>query len=72
VKNFITGAGGLLQTILFGYGGIRIHDSSLHIDPHLLPDVSEWTIKGLKYKGFELDINHIQIKSFVIIHLLLL
>lgn len=55
--NFITGAGGLLQAILFGYGGIRINDSSLHIDPHNLPDAIEWTIMGLKYKGFDLDIN---------------
>ncbi|VDI81940.1 Hypothetical predicted protein, partial [Mytilus galloprovincialis] len=55
--NFITGAGGLLQAVIFGYGGIRIRESQLDLNPHLLPGVNRWAMKGLKYKGFELDVS---------------
>ncbi|XP_076098796.1 protein-glucosylgalactosylhydroxylysine glucosidase-like isoform X1 [Mytilus galloprovincialis] len=55
--NFITGAGGLLQAVIFGYGGIRIRESQLDLNPHLLPGVNSWAMKGLKYKGFEFDVS---------------
>ncbi|CAG2204271.1 ATHL1 [Mytilus edulis] len=55
--NFITGAGGLLQAVIFGYGGIRIRESQLDLNPHLLPGVNRWAMKGLKYKGFEFDVS---------------
>ena len=34
--NFLTGAGGALQALLFGFAGLRIHDGALAVDP-LLP-----------------------------------
>ena len=34
--NFITGAGGFLQSVVFGYGGLRIRDNHLDFNP-LLP-----------------------------------
>jgi trehalose/maltose hydrolase-like predicted phosphorylase len=36
--HFITGAGGYLQNIVFGYGGIRIYADLLAVNPVLPPD----------------------------------
>jgi hypothetical protein len=57
--NFITGAGGFLQTVLFGYGGLRIHDDHLTITPTLIEGVSSMTIRGIWYRGssFTIDYN---------------
>jgi len=33
--NFITGAGGFLQAVLFGYGGIRLHEDGMVVNPIL-------------------------------------
>lgn len=38
--NFITGAGGFLQGLLFGYGGIRLRDDSMTFDPQLPPNIT--------------------------------
>lgn len=38
--NFLTGVGGALQALLFGFGGLRLHDGVLAVDP-LLPRA--WT-----------------------------
>jgi len=42
--NFLTGIGGALQSLLFGFAGLRIHPGALAVDP-LLP--SGW--KGLRF-----------------------
>ncbi|HVC79074.1 MAG TPA: glycosyl hydrolase family 65 protein [Chloroflexota bacterium] len=34
--NFLTGVGGALQSLLFGFAGLRLHDSTVALDP-LLP-----------------------------------
>lgn len=45
--NFITGMGGFLQAIIFGYAGINIHLDRLEIvKPQLLPNTT-----GLKIDG---------------------
>lgn len=46
-----------MQAVIFGYGGIRIRESQLDLNPHLLPGVNRWAMKGLKYKGFEFDVS---------------
>ncbi len=38
--NFLTGVGGALQALLFGFGGLRLHDPCPALDP-LLP--ADWT-----------------------------
>ena len=48
---FITGAGGTLQTILFGFGGLDITDKGIIAGKGLLP--STW--KSLMLKGIGKD-----------------
>jgi len=55
--NFITGAGGFLQTVMFGYGGLRIHDDHLTITPTLMEGVSSMTIRGIRYRGSSFTIE---------------
>lgn len=53
---------------MFGYGGIRIRDTQLDINPVLFPNVSQWSMNGLDYKGFEFDLiinqTHIRITLY--------
>lgn len=57
--NFITGAGGFLQAITFGYGGIRLTLDALDImPPSRLPNNATALIfHGLKYYGGVFDLK---------------
>ncbi|UJR10942.1 hypothetical protein I4U23_015127 [Adineta vaga] len=57
--NFITGAGGFLQAVLFGYGGIRLTMNELDITPPpRLPNSSNALIfHGIKYYGAIFDLT---------------
>ncbi len=57
--NFITGVGGFLQAVLFGYGGIRLELNQLEFNPHgHLPDqATKFIFHGIKYQGFALDLT---------------
>lgn len=55
--NFITGAGGLLQAVVFGYGGLRLTDDHLEVSMSGIPGTSEWTMNDLKYRGFTFDLK---------------
>lgn len=47
-SNFITGAGGFLQLIVYGFAGIRINSDSLSIHrPQLPPNTTGLKLKGL-------------------------
>jgi len=48
--NFITGAGGFLQTVLYGYGGFRLKNSGLTFKPSLPPNVTKMTV-NVHYLG---------------------
>uniref|UniRef100_A0A1A9WXQ2 Protein-glucosylgalactosylhydroxylysine glucosidase n=1 Tax=Glossina brevipalpis TaxID=37001 RepID=A0A1A9WXQ2_9MUSC len=54
-SNFLTGIGGFLQSIVYGYAGIRFHIDSkgrsqmLLKRSHLLPKVKLFTVKGIKF-----------------------
>lgn len=49
-SNFITGAGGFLQLIIYGYAGIRINDDSLTIEKCTLPPTTtKLKLNGLYY-----------------------
>ncbi|XP_033113241.1 protein-glucosylgalactosylhydroxylysine glucosidase-like isoform X2 [Anneissia japonica] len=52
--NFQTGMGGFLQTIMFGFGGIRIGEC-LDVDFVLPPKSSTFNITGLNYLGSSLN-----------------
>ncbi|MGC8594579.1 MAG: hypothetical protein ACP5US_07980 [Candidatus Kryptoniota bacterium] len=51
--NFLTGAGGFLQQVLFGYTGLRITDQGLiqKYQPMVPQGVREIIIKGIHYHG---------------------
>ena len=55
--NFITGAGGLLQAVLFGYGGIRFRENKIDINPTRFPHTTSWAIRGVKYRGVTFDVE---------------
>ena len=56
--NFLTGAGGFVQTALFAYSGIRVNDTSLTINPHNSAELTSFiTINGASYLGNRLDIS---------------
>ena len=52
--NFITGAGGFLQAVIYGYGGFRLKDSELSFNPTLPPNVNKMTIR-VNYLGSLID-----------------
>lgn len=59
--NFITGAGGFLQTVLAGYGGIRISSNDpnrLSISGSSCPEISKGLLfEGVNYLGSLIDIS---------------
>ncbi|CAF3066518.1 unnamed protein product, partial [Rotaria sp. Silwood2] len=57
--NFITGIGGFLQAVLFGYGGIRLKLSQLEFKPygHLPGQATKFIFHSIKYQGFVLDLT---------------
>lgn len=70
--NFITGAGGFLQSVLFGYGGLRLHgNNQLQFNPRLLPGATQLNFTGVDYHGNSIDfsisgsISHIVVTSRV-------
>ena len=56
--NFITGAGGFLQSVIFGYGGVRIQQDGLLLAPSAPPAGTDSVkLVGVKYRGVSLDIE---------------
>lgn len=56
--NFITGAGGFLQTIFNGFLGIRVHLTHLEIrNPKLPENCSRLDIKGFSYLNSKFQLN---------------
>ncbi|XP_053142693.1 protein-glucosylgalactosylhydroxylysine glucosidase [Hemicordylus capensis] len=53
--NFLTGMGGFLQAILFGYTGFRITKKSLKFGPVCSDDIKELKITGVCYLGSKLN-----------------
>jgi len=55
--NFITGMGGFLQALLFGYGGVRLREKSLEFDPVLLPGCTQMRFIGINYMNSSLSLT---------------
>ncbi|XP_037308492.2 protein-glucosylgalactosylhydroxylysine glucosidase [Pungitius pungitius] len=53
--NFLTGMGGFLQAVLFGYTGFRVQKECLAFSPLLPEDISELCIRGVNYLGSQMD-----------------
>ena len=49
--NFLTGAGGALQALLFGFAGLRIHDGALAVDPLLPSGWQALRFPALQWRG---------------------
>ncbi|XP_015485065.1 protein-glucosylgalactosylhydroxylysine glucosidase [Parus major] len=55
--NFLTGMGGFLQVILFGFTGFRITRSRLLFDPAFPDDIAELKISSVSYLGNKLEVT---------------
>ncbi|WP_194893174.1 NEW3 domain-containing protein [Catenulispora pinisilvae] len=56
--DFATGAGGFLQTLSYGFAGLRWNSDALWLDPTLPPQLSSGiTIAGLQYQGRSVDVR---------------
>ena len=53
--NFITGAGGFLQSMVFGYGGIRLKMDGLYLDPVLPDETQHLGFYGITYLGNKIN-----------------
>ncbi|XP_056138113.1 protein-glucosylgalactosylhydroxylysine glucosidase [Lampris incognitus] len=53
--NFLTGMGGFLQAVLFGYTGFRVQKECFGFAPLLPDDISELYIRGISYLGNKMD-----------------
>ncbi|KAK3093895.1 hypothetical protein FSP39_021562 [Pinctada imbricata] len=53
--NFITGMGGYLQSLIFGYGGFRMYPNYLEFSGTPPPGVTSFNITGIDYLGGSLD-----------------
>ena len=55
--NFITGAGGFLQSVVFGYGGVRLLPGQLAWSPPPLPqNATALKLASVHYRGSTLDL----------------
>lgn len=55
--NFITGAGGFLQAVIFGYGGLRLYPDEIRLNPKLPDGSTKLLLRGVHYRGSVLDIT---------------
>ncbi|XP_051778005.1 protein-glucosylgalactosylhydroxylysine glucosidase isoform X2 [Erpetoichthys calabaricus] len=65
--NFLTGMGGFLQAVLFGYTGFRIKKESLNFDPAFPEDITDFSITGVCYLGNKLNFTFKRDKMTIIL-----
>ncbi|XP_069480190.1 protein-glucosylgalactosylhydroxylysine glucosidase isoform X2 [Ambystoma mexicanum] len=53
--NFLTGMGGFLQAVLFGYTGFRLSKSCLNFDPACPEEIGTLKVTGVYYLGNKLN-----------------
>eukprot|EP00854_Cymbomonas_tetramitiformis_P007744 gene7744-9210_t len=49
--NFLTGAGGFIQSVVYGYGGLRYRKEGLYFKPTLLEGASWLTFRGVNFRS---------------------
>ena len=52
--NFMTAAGGFLQAVIYGYGGVRYNDRSVTLMPALALNATRMALHALNYRGAQL------------------
>ena len=55
--NFITAGGMFLQSLVFGYAGVRFNDYGVSMDPLLPPNVTAMKLRGLSHASTEIDVE---------------
>ena len=55
--NFLTGIGGFLQSLYFGYLGLRVYESYFQLNPYVTPECGQITFKGVQYQAERFDIS---------------
>lgn len=55
--NFLTAGGMFLQSLIFGYGGLRFSDRGVSLDPLLPPGVTAMKLRGLNFADAEFDVE---------------
>ncbi|MCD6335323.1 MAG: hypothetical protein J7M27_08335, partial [Candidatus Latescibacteria bacterium] len=48
---FLTAIGGFLQNFLYGFGGIRLREEGLKVDPFLPDELPSITFKRIYFRG---------------------
>jgi protein-glucosylgalactosylhydroxylysine glucosidase len=56
-SNFLTGAGGFLQNLVFGYAGLQLSTDRLIVVPRLPPDTTGVILQRVQYLGAELSLS---------------
>ena len=69
---FLTGMAGCLQSVLYGFAGLRVYEAgekpvgtklagdgvaALYADPHLPPGWGRLVVKGIRFRGKTLDLT---------------
>ena len=68
--NFVTGAGGFLQNILYGYGGILANSDGMIVNNPVLPHlgITELKFRHLKYRGSTFSLSYGSSKMNITVH----
>ncbi|XP_033736118.1 protein-glucosylgalactosylhydroxylysine glucosidase-like [Pecten maximus] len=53
--NYLTGIGGYLQSLIYGYGGFRIYPDRLQFNPSIPPNTTSFNLTGVDYLGGSFD-----------------
>ena len=58
--SLLTGLGGLLQLVMMGWGGLRMHDNALAMANKLPSHIEYMKIYNLHYRGETFDLEYKQ------------
>ncbi|XP_060072815.1 protein-glucosylgalactosylhydroxylysine glucosidase-like [Ylistrum balloti] len=56
-RNYLSGIGGYLQSLLYGYGGLRIFQDRLQFNPNIPPSSTSFNLTGIDYLGGSFDFS---------------
>ncbi|XP_071492850.1 protein-glucosylgalactosylhydroxylysine glucosidase-like [Diadema antillarum] len=65
--NFVTGMGGFLQAVMYGYGGMRLRETGLYMNITIPPESQSITFTGIEYFGNSLSISATEDKVEVVL-----
>ena len=53
---YLTSGAGFLQTLVYGYGGVRVLRDALQLRPALPPKATHFALRGIQYMGTVLSL----------------